>query len=269
MAPPAGRDGRGLAVDAMILAAGLGTRLRPLTDTIPKALIEVGGVPMLERVARRLVAAGADRLIVNLHHHADRVERFLAEADLGAEVAISREPERPLGTGGGLARAAPLFRGGRSFLLHNVDVVSDLDLEALHAAHRAGEAMATLAVSRRETSRRLLFDATGLLGWENAETGESKEVRDPAGPIERWPFAGVHAIAPRIFDWMPATGAAVIEPFSIVEVYLRASSEGERIVPWDAGEATWMEVGDPERLERARRAVEAGAVPLPAPPPQA
>jgi len=265
VAPPANRDRRGVAVDAMILAAGLGTRLRPLTDTVPKALVEVGGVPMLERVARRLVAAGADRLIVNVHHHAGQVERFLAEADLGAEVAISRESERPLGTGGGLARAAPLFRGERPFLLHNVDIVSNLDLEALHAAHRAGEALATLAVSRRETSRRLLFDATGLVGWENAATGGAREVREPTGTIERWPFAGVHAVAPRIFEWMPATGAAVDEPFSIVEVYLRASAAGERLVPWDLGRATWMEVGDPGRLERARRAVEAGAVPLPGP----
>lgn len=250
----------------MILAAGLGTRLRPLTETVPKALVEVGDVPMLERVARRLVAVGADRLIVNVHHRADQVETFLAETDTGAEVAISFETDRPLGTGGGLARAAPLFRGEEPFLLHNVDVVSDLDLAGLRAAQRGTEALATLAVGRRETSRFLLFDAEGLYGWENAGTGESKAVRGPVGTSERWPFAGVHAITPRIFEWMPSTGSAVVEPFSIVEVYLRATAAGERVVPWDLGRATWMEVGNPERLERARRAVAAGAVPLPEPP---
>lgn len=238
----------------MILAAGLGTRLRPITDGVPKALVEVDGVPMLERVARRLVAAGADRLIVNVHHRPERIEAFVAERDLGAEVRISREPDGPLGTGGGVLRAAPHFRRDAPFFLHNVDVVSDLDLGALYTDHaRRGDAVATLAVGRRETDRLLLFDGGGLYGWENVARGTSETVRGPRGRVERWPFAGVHVVSPALFDRGEPTGDEVREPFSIVAVYLRLAAAGERIVPWDVGRALWLEVGTPERLERARR----------------
>lgn len=247
----------------MILSAGLGTRLGPLTDSVPKALVEVGGIPMLERVARRLVAAGADRLIVNVHHLAGRVETFLAGTDLGAEVVVSREPAGRLGTGGGLARAAPRFTREAPFFLHNVDVVSDLDLAAMYAAHLAERPFATLAVGRRETSRFLLFDREGLFGWENAAAGTSKVVREPAGEVERWPFAGVHVVEPAILDRLGPTGEDARELYSILDPYLRLAADGERIAPWDVGDAVWMEVGSPERLERARRAVEAGAAPLP------
>ncbi|MDX1661818.1 MAG: nucleotidyltransferase family protein [Gemmatimonadota bacterium] len=241
----------------MILAAGLGTRLRPLTETTPKALVEVGGTPMLERIARRLVAAGADRLIVNVHHLAGEVERFLAATDLGVEVAISREPERPLGTGGGVKAAAELFRADEPFFVHNVDILTRVDLPTMYADHRAGRSvdgrLATLAVGRRETSRFLLFDEEGLYGWANEGTGESETVREPTGETERWPFAGIHVIEPALLDRLDEEGA-----FSIVAVYLRLSAEGHRVVAWDVGEAAWMEVGNPERLERARRAVGRG-----------
>jgi NDP-sugar pyrophosphorylase family protein len=258
----------------MILAAGLGTRLRPLTETLPKALVEVGGVPMLERIARRLVAAGADRLIVNVHHLAEAVEAFLAGAELGAEVLVSREEAAPLGTGGGVARAAPLFRGDAPFFLHNVDIVTDADLGGLWAAHagsgghRAGSgghagagahsgpgALATLAVGRRETPRRLLFDDRGLYGWENTATGARRTAREPAGETAHWPFAGIHVVEPRLFDFISATGDAVVEPFSILDVYLEASAAGERVAPWDLGDALWMEVGNLERLALAREAL--------------
>ena len=149
----------------MILAAGGGTRLRPLTDTIPKPLIEVGGRTLLAWIAARLVAAGADRLIVNVHHHADRIERHLASLDLGAEVRISREEERALETGGGVLHAAPLFRRDDPFVLHNGDVLSEIDIEALLAARAESGALAALAVHHRETSRFLVFDDAGLLGW--------------------------------------------------------------------------------------------------------
>lgn len=239
----------------MILAAGLGTRLRPLTETTPKALVEVGDVPMLERIGRRLVAAGADRLIVNVHHLAGRIERFLAEVDLGAEVAVSREPGRPLGTGGGVKAAAELFRRDAPFFLHNVDILTDVDLPTMYADHLASDRLATLAVSRRETSRFLLFDDDGLYGWANERSGESETVRDPVGGTERWPFAGIHVVEPAFLDRLDEEGA-----FSIVTAYLRLAGAGHRIAAWDIGKATWMEVGDPERLERARRAVSRGAL---------
>lgn len=254
---PAGRAGDLTAgrVDAMILAAGLGRRLRPITDTTPKALVEVGGVPMLERIARRLVAAGADRLIVNVHHHAGAVETFLREADLGAEAVVSREPEAPLGTGGGVKRAAPLFRRDAPFVVHNVDILTDVEISTVYADHLAGDAIATLVVGRRETSRFLLFDEAGLYGWANDDTGASEAVREPVGDVERWPFAGIHVIDPGFLDRLEEEGT-----FSIVTAYLRLAEAGHRILPWDYGEAVWMEVGNPERLERARRAVEAGAL---------
>ena len=147
----------------MILAAGLGTRLRPITDHTPKVLVEVGGLKILERIAWRLVAAGADRRIVNAHRHADRIEAAAATlaGEVDVEVRISVEKEQPLDTGGGLLHAEPLFRKDAPFFLHNGDIVTDIDLTALYEAH-GGERIATLAVGRRETSRHLLFDEGGL-----------------------------------------------------------------------------------------------------------
>src|SRR5687767_4554295 len=158
----------------MILAAGLGTRLRPLTDEMPKALVQVAGVPMLERVARRLVDAGADRLIINVSPHADMIRAFIEEKNgFGVDCAVSEEPDGPFDTGGGLRRAEPLFRKDGPFIAHNVDVLTDLDLRALLAAHQErpgpdtqrgprGEssgtgAVATLAVRPGDTDRYLLF----------------------------------------------------------------------------------------------------------------
>lgn len=249
-------------MDAMILAAGLGTRLRPLTEHTPKALVEVGERPALEHVARRLVAAGADRLIVNVHHHADQVERFLDERDgFGVDVRISREEERPLETGGGLLAAEPLFRKDAPFFLHNVDVLTEIDLEALYAAHleaastasgdgptEAIPPLATLAVSRRETSRPMLVDDVGVRGLANRKTGWRREEREAVGETRERGFSGVHVISPEIFPRITERGV-----FSIMDVYLRLVSEGARLAVRDVSEALWLEIGDPERLARARR----------------
>ncbi|MGH7566104.1 MAG: nucleotidyltransferase family protein [Gemmatimonadota bacterium] len=234
----------------MILAAGRGTRLRPLTETTPKPLIEVGGKTLLEWVARRLVDAGADRLIVNVYDHADGIERHLAALDLGVELRISREEERPLETGGGVLHASSSFRRDGPFLLHNADVISEIDLGVLLAAQRENGALATLAVHERETSRFLLFDAEGLLGWENVASGKSERAREARGDVRRFAFAGIHAIDPRFLDLVEERGV-----FSIVAPYLRLSAAGERIVPHDVTGARWIEIGTPERLEAARRAM--------------
>ncbi len=239
-------------MDAMILAAGLGTRLRPLTDTVPKALVPVAGVPMIERVARRLAAAGADRLIVNVHHHAATVEAFLQTlaADLGVRAEVSHEPERPLDTGGGLLRAAPLFRGDAPFFLHNVDVITDIDLRELYGAHD-DDAVATLAVHERETTRFLLFDDDGLFGWENAGKGTSRTVREPLGAVARLGFAGIHVLSPSAFEQLGAAGYRSEEPFSILDGYLTLASEGRRVTPHNVTGVFWVEIGNPERLARA------------------
>lgn len=238
-------------MDAMILAAGEGTRLRPLTSDTPKALVEVAGVPMLERVARRLVAAGADRLIVNVHYLADQVEAFLEEHDgFGAEVRISREPGRRLETGGGLLHAREHFREDGPFYLHNADVVSEVDLEAMLRLHRESDALATLGVRDRSGSRALLFDEDGLLGRRD-RVGRQIRARAPAGPVRALGFTGIHVISPGIFDLLEEEGR-----FSIVEPYLRLVGEGRRIVPFDLGDALWMDIGTLERLDEARRALQ-------------
>lgn len=236
-------------MDAMIFAAGLGTRLRPLTDTIPKALIEVGGIPILERVARRLIAAGATRLVVNVHHHADQVRRFIEERDgFGVETLISAEEEELLETGGGLLHAARLFRRDRPFILHNGDIMTDLDLRALYDAHDEAGALATVAVMRRATSRHLLFDATRTMcGYSNGITGVREMPRAPVGMVEEMAFCGVHVISPRIFDLIVERGA-----FSIIPLYLRLVGAGHRIARFDFTGDVWVDIGRPEELERAR-----------------
>ena len=173
------RKGEGATrMDGMILAAGLGTRLRPITDRIPKALVEVEGTPMLERVAHRLIHAGVDRLVINVHHHADKVRRFVRDEGFGVDMRISEEPDAALETGGGLLHAREHFRRDAPFFLHNVDVVSEIPLGDMYAAHMERAPLATLAVSDRESSRGLRFDDQGLeRGWT---TGA--EPWNPLGP---------------------------------------------------------------------------------------
>jgi NDP-sugar pyrophosphorylase family protein len=235
----------------MIFAAGRGTRLGPLGARTPKALIQIGGQTMLEHVAGRLVAAGADRLIVNVSHHADQITRFLERTDLRVEVLISPEPERPLETGGGLWNARTLFRGDAPFFLHNVDVISDADLGGLHAAHDRADVIATLAVQERETSRLLLFDQDGLVGRLDARTGSRSEVRPARGPTRALAFAGIHVASPQLLERTTERGV-----FSIFDTYFRLAAEGERIAAFLLEHTRWFEIGTPERLSAARRALE-------------
>lgn len=247
--------GRGVTgVEAFVLAAGLGTRLRPLTDRMPKALVEVAGVPMLERVARRLIDAGVDRLVINTHPFAEQIRDFVAShGGWGAEVAFSHEADEPLETGGGLLRAAPLFRGDAPFFIHNADIVTDLPLREMYAAHAAaGDPLATMAVMERPTTRRLLFDDAGLLGRVDETKGLEIRVREPVGEVTALPFAGVHVVSPRIFGMMTETGA-----FSILDPYLRLAAAGERVLPFRVDGSLWIDVGRPAQLEAARAAMEA------------
>lgn len=232
----------------MILAAGLGTRLRPITDHTPKALVQVDGVAMLERIARRLIAAGADRLIINVHHHADQIRSFVESRDgFGVDVRFSLEPEDRLETGGGLLHARQHFRGDEPFFLHNVDVISDAGLEAIYAAHTP-DRLSTLAVSDRHSSRVLRFDEAGLQARVDRRDGRLEEARSARGSTRDWAFAGIHVISPILFDLVTEEGA-----FSILEPYLRLAGEGRTIMPYDVTGALWLEIGDPDRLERARR----------------
>jgi NDP-sugar pyrophosphorylase family protein len=236
-------------VHALILAAGLGTRLRPLTDHTPKALLPVGGVPMIERVARTLIAAGVDRLVINTSHLAEMIERYVRERDgFGIDVRFSREDPGPLETGGALLAARAHLRGSTPFLIHNADVLTDLPLPAMLAAHAAaGDPLAVLAVSGRESSRRLLFDDVGLLGRSDEAKGLDLRVREARGAVRALAFSGIHAVSPRMLDLIEERGA-----FSILEPYLRLAAAGETILPFVADGYRWIDIGRPEQLRAAR-----------------
>lgn len=232
----------------MILAAGLGTRLRPLTDRIPKALIEVGGVPILERVARGLIAAGADRLIINLHYLGEAIRRYVEEREgFGVEAQFSDEPERALETGGGMLKAAGLFRGDAPFFVHNVDILSDVPLARMYAEHEAARPLATLAVMERPSSRYLLFDDEGLFGRVDEGKGIRIEARPRVGAEMRLAFAGIHVIDARFPEMLEERGA-----FSILEPYLRLVGQGKRILPFRVDGWRWVDIGKPQQLEEAR-----------------
>ncbi|CAN5332326.1 nucleotidyltransferase family protein [soil metagenome] len=232
----------------MLFAAGLGTRLRPLTDHTPKALIDVGGVPMLEHVARRLVAAGADRLVINTFHLADQVERFVEERNgFGVETRISREEGEILDTGGGLLQAAPHFRQSAPFFVHNADILTDLPLDEMYQAHAEHQPLATLAVMQRSTGRRLLFDTQGLFGRVDDDKGLRIQVREAVGPVEELAFGGIHVVSPDIFGLMTERGV-----FSILDPYLRLAGEGHTIRPFRIDGCMWLDIGKPEQLEVAR-----------------
>jgi len=235
----------------MIFAAGRGTRLGALGASCPKALIEVAGQTMLERTVRSVTAAGADRIVVNVHHHAEAIERFIASHDLGVEILVSREIEQPLETGGGLLQARDLLGRDGSLLLHNVDVICEAALAPLCASLESTGSLAVLGVQPRDSRRRLLFDDAGLYGREDLGKGVRTEIRMPRGSVRALAFTGIHACAPRLLDLITERGV-----FSIVDVYLRLAREGHSIQPWLLPEGTWMEIGSPERLAEARKRLE-------------
>ncbi len=232
---------------AMVLAAGLGTRLRPLTDDRPKALVEVGGRTMLEITLARLRGFGIQDVIVNVHHFADKVVEYLqSKNNFGMHIDISRE-DVLLDTGGGLKKAGWFFSDGEEpFLLHNVDVVSTIDLGKMMEAHSARKALATLAVQDRRTSRYLLFDEADQLCGRRAGEDGTPEFFKPAEGVQALAFAGVHVISPRIFPKLKEDGV-----FPIVPTYLRLAAEGERISAFHADQYYWRDLGRPESVAKA------------------
>lgn len=191
---------------AMIFAAGLGTRLKPITDTIPKALVPVGGKTLLEHVITKLSNQGFDELIVNVHHHADKIIDFLKEKNnFGLHIEISDEREMLLDTGGGIRKAAHFFNDGEPFLIHNVDILSDANLAELYRIHQESGNDATLLVKERETSRYLYFSEDNRLkGWMNTKTGEIKSPFADFHPEQehKFAFSGIHVLSPSIFEHM-------------------------------------------------------------------
>jgi NDP-sugar pyrophosphorylase family protein len=235
---------------AMILAAGLGTRLRPLTDNLPKALVEINGRTLLEITLEHLQSFGIREVIVNVHHHAEKIIEYLkTKNNLGMQIAISREDDLLLDTGGGLKKAAWFFLENNSdnpFLLHNVDVLSTIDLRKMVEAHTEKSALATLAVQERKSSRQLLFGENGLLCGRRKGTGSPDEIVRPSTTLQPLAFSGIHVISPRLLKLITEDGV-----FSIIDTHLRLAGSGEKISAFRADQYYWRDLGRPEDLVQA------------------
>jgi NDP-sugar pyrophosphorylase family protein len=236
---------------AMILAAGLGTRLRPLTDNRPKALVEVAGRTMLEITLSRLRAYDIREVLINVHHFPDKILEYLkANDNFGMRIEVSRE-EVLLDTGGGLKKAAYFFLEDphsfeRPFILHNVDVISTIDLRRMVQFHTENQALATVAVQNRETSRYLLFDKQlQLCGRRSGQVRKNELVRS-SQPMQALAFSGIHVISPRLFAMMVEEGV-----FSIINLYLRLAAQGEKIIAFRADEYYWCDLGRPDNVLQA------------------
>jgi mannose-1-phosphate guanylyltransferase len=236
---------------AMILAAGLGTRLRPLTDDRPKALVEIDGRTLLEITLTRLSKFGIREVIINVHHFADMIAEYLkARNNFGMKIELSRE-EVLLDTGGGLKKAAWFFLQDTNaidepFLLHNVDVISTIDLARTVEIHKENQALATLAVMQRESSRQLLFDDRQRLCGRRKGSGTDEIVR-PASTLHPLAFAGVHVISPRLLGMIEQDRV-----FSIIDAYLDLVTRGENIQAFRTDEYYWRDLGKLDQVAQAQ-----------------
>lgn len=236
----------------MIFAAGLGSRLKPLTDNMPKALVPVAGKPMLEHVILKLKEAGFDQIVINIHNLGQQIIDFLqANNNFGVKIYISDERDYLLDTGGGIKKAALFLQGVEPFLVHNVDILSNVDLKQLYQQHVNNNALATLLVSQRQTSRYLLFNQENkLCGWRNHATGEVKSFYPYFDPQQytEYAFGGIHVMSPKILDWMEEwTGK-----FSIIQFYLSICARTD-IHAFPSSNLRLLDIGKPETLAEAER----------------
>ena len=232
----------------MVFAAGLGTRLKPLTDTRPKALVEIGGRPLIKHVLDKLVAAGFNRIVVNVHHFANMVEEWIkSHPYTGVDISISDESEMLLDTGGGLKKAAPLFDDNAPILIHNVDILSNIDFKKLYETHADSDA--TLVVSKRKTSRYLLFnDEMRLTGWTNVNTGEVKSPHENLNPndFKMLAFSGIHVFSPKLFKEMNG----FTNKFGIIDFYLKTCAD-LIIKGYEKPDLRLMDVGKIDTIDEA------------------
>ncbi|MBO4555241.1 MAG: nucleotidyltransferase family protein [Elusimicrobiales bacterium] len=225
---------------AIIFAAGYGTRLRPLTDKVPKPLIEVNGKTILQRALEQLVCAGADKFLVNTHHLHEKIKSFLDEnKNFGLDITVSHEKDHPLETGGTLKANADFFLDGAPFFAVNGDVLSDADLKGLLRSHSESNALATLAVRRRPSSRHLMFDSQMRLA--------GREGSVPSEGLSPYGFSCAQVISPAIFDMIKEEGV-----FSITDVYIRLAKETGRIKGFEDRASYWFDIGSPEKLAAAK-----------------
>lgn len=229
---------------AMIFAAGLGTRLSPFTNDKPKALVPYNGIPLLQIVIQNLAKQGINEFIINIHHFASKVKNFLAENNnFNQTVTISDETDLLLETGGGLQKVANLLDDS-PFLVHNVDILSDINIKQLINKHLKNNALATLAVQNRKSSKKLYFNKTDgfLCKWKNEKTNQEKHARKCENPIP-FAFSGIHVIDPKIFEYMkPGV-------YSIIDTYLTAA-KFEKITFFDHSNTFWRDMGKPESFDK-------------------
>lgn len=240
-------SGRGAVTKAMILAAGVGSRLKPWTDNHPKALAVVHGKSLLERNIKYLQQFNIYDVVVNVHHFADQiVDAVNTNEGWGSRITISNESEEVLETGGGLLKAAPLLEDENPIVIMNVDILTDLNLYAMINYHEEKKPLATLATSDRATSRYFLFDeGNNLCGWKNTTTGEVRSIKPLTGTETPKAFSGIHVVECRLFPLIKQTGK-----FSIVDTYLDLMDE-QTIKSFDHSENRFIDVGKPESLDKA------------------
>ena len=240
-------------MNAFIFAAGLGTRLKPLTDTMPKALVPVAGKPLLAHVVEKLKAAGCKKIVINIHHFGDMIIDYVkSQGGFGIDIVFSDERQMLLETGGAIKHAVDLL-GNEPFLIHNVDILSNVDIKALWNEHLNSGSAATLLVSKRSSSRALLFDAEGnLTAWTNKNTGEIKTPYENVeiARLEEFAFSGIHVFSPSLFKYF----GAYPEKFSIIDFYLN-TCKAEKIKAYTQEGLQLLDVGKLDSLERAEEFV--------------
>jgi MurNAc alpha-1-phosphate uridylyltransferase len=237
---------------AMILAAGYGSRLGSITERTPKCLVSVGGKTMLEIVVERLISAGVSEIVINVHYLSEVVEQFISDkTNFGTTIHISRETSL-LGTGGGLKKAWSFLAGDEPFFVHNADVFSKIDLREMYAYHQSSQAMVTLGVMERATSRPLLFSSSGLLcGYENRKQ-ETGDIFGDEANLRPLAFSGVQVISPSFYPFLEEYEGE----FSSISSFLKAAKAGERIQLFDVSNSFWVDIGTPEKLAEVRTALE-------------
>jgi N-acetyl-alpha-D-muramate 1-phosphate uridylyltransferase len=228
---------------AMILAAGLGTRLGSITQEKPKALVEVLGEPLLKRVILKLKRAGFTKIVINVHHFAEEIISYVTHNEFfGLEILFSDETAELLNTGGGILKAMPLFGKAESVLIHNVDVITNIDLRAFANAFEESGAAASLAVRTRESSRNLIFDGNfQLAGWRNQKSNEEKWVQSPIAKYHTFAFSGIHLLKPGFFDFYP------VERCSIIDLYLQLANQ-HKVTGFLHDEGYWFDLGKADQL---------------------
>lgn len=235
-------------MEAMIFAAGLGTRMQHFTKNKPKALVEINSQPLIGYSIDYLKKAGVSKIIVNAHHFAEQIKSYFTNHSFGIDILISDETEKLLDTGGGLKKASNLFSKKDSIIVVNADIVTNIDIEKMLAKHRKEKHLATLAVSDRESTRKLIFDKkkNSLIGWKNLKTGEIIKHSNVDAANYELAFSGLQILSPEIFHFMPEK-----EVFSIIELYLNICNT-QKIAAFLHNNNYWFDVGSPEKLERTK-----------------